>query len=85
MQKYHDSVPVFKTILAKLGVSTCLPVNLYFINPVAKVDALVGELVDSLKKAQVLDAINLIVTGLHGFAEVQTHLILLFIFLTSYN
>jgi hypothetical protein len=55
---------------------------MYFINPVAKVDALVGELVDSLKKAQVLDAINLIVTGLHGFAEVQTHPLLVFIFFT---
>jgi hypothetical protein len=51
----------------------------------AKVDALVGELVDSLKKAQVLDVINLIVTGLHGFAEVQTHPLLLFTCFTNYN
>ncbi len=48
-------------------------------------DALVGELVDSLKKAQVLDAINIIVTGLHGFAEVQTHSFVLFPFFASYN
>jgi hypothetical protein len=56
---------------------------MYLIHPVAKVDALVGELVDSLKKAQVLDAINIIVTGLHGFAEVQTHPLLAFVFFTS--
>jgi hypothetical protein len=47
------------------------------------VDALVGELMDSLKKAQVLDAINIIVTGLHGFAEVQTHSFVYFF--ASYN
>jgi hypothetical protein len=66
-------------------VFTCFSVICNLLNPFAKVDALVGELMNSLKKAQVLDAINLIVTGLHGFAEVQTHSLLLYICFTFRN
>jgi hypothetical protein len=36
-----------------------------------QVDQLVGHLVESLTEARLLDSLNLVVTGLHGFAEVS--------------
>ena len=44
--------------------------SVYLLTPVSQVDELVGELVESLTRAQVMDSLNLIVTGIHGFAEV---------------
>ena len=36
-----------------------------------QVDQLVGHLLESLTAGQLLDSVNLVVTGLHGFAEVS--------------